>query len=94
MVATINLYSNKEGELNKFLSKFYNSNFNDLQNSLNWKKDYKNPIEIADMVGTFVDNIDSFSLCMWICLDKDVFINVTSQNADDIIRYLYERFPY
>ena len=94
MIATVNLYSNKVGELSNFLSKFYNSDFNDLKNSFNWKKDYINPIEIAEIVGTFADNIDNFSLYMWISLDKDVFINVTSQNADEIIKYIYERFPY
>ena len=94
MIASVNLYSNKEGELNKFLSKFYNSNFSDLQKSLIWKKNYKNPIEIAEIIGAFADNTDNFSLYMWICLDKNLFINVTSQNADDIIKYLYERFPY
>ena len=94
MIATVSLYSNKAGELNKFLSKFYNANFNDLQNSLNWKKDYENPIEIAEIIGAFADNIDNYSLYMWICLDKDIFINVTNKNANDLIKYLYERFPY
>ena len=37
---------------------------------------------------------DKFDINMWISLDKDVFINVTDDNADKIIRYLYERYPY
>ena len=94
MVATVNLYTDKKGELKKFLSRFYNSNFDELQNSLSWEKDYKNPIEIAEIVGTFIDNSEDYLLNMWICLDKDVFINVTEENANSIIKYLYERFPY
>ena len=94
MVATVNLYTDKKGELNKFLSRFYNSNFDELQNSLSWEKDYKNPIEIAEIVGTFIDHSEDYLLSMWICLDKDVFINVTEENANSIIKYLYERFPY
>ena len=31
---------------------------------------------------------------MWISLDENAFLNVTDYNADSIIRYLYERFPY
>ena len=37
---------------------------------------------------------DKFSINMWISLDKDVLVNITPFNSDEIIRYLYERFPY
>ena len=94
MIATVNLYTDKKGELNKFLSHFYNSNFDELQNSLSWEKDYKNPIEIAEIIGTFIDNSEDYFLNMWVCLDKDVYINITEENANEIIKYLYERFPY
>ncbi len=93
MITVINLYSEIEGEINKFLSKFYNTNLN-LNNSLKWEKDFKNPIEMAELIGTFIDNKDKYKVNMWISLDKDIFINVTEQNVDEIIKYLYERFPY
>ena len=93
MIATVNLYSNKKGELNKFLSHFYNTNL-DINNHLKWEKKYENPVELADLIGTFIDNSDDYSFNMWISLDKDIFINITDENADEIIRYLYERFPY
>lgn len=93
MIATINLFSNKKGELNRFLSSFYNTNL-DIYNSLKWEKKSANPVELAEIIGVFVDNSDSYLLNMWISLDKDIFISVTEKNADNIIRYLYERFPY
>lgn len=93
MLATIQLYSQKTGELNKFLSHFYNTNFQ-LENNLKWEKKYQNPIELAEIIGTFIDNYDDYILDMWICLDKNVFINITKENGNDIIKYLYERFPY
>ena len=93
MLATVNLYSEKPGELNRFLSHFYNTDFG-LENSLKWEKEYANPIELAEIIGAFIDNSDDYILNMWICLDKNVFVNVTSENADGIIKYLYERFPY
>lgn len=93
MVASVNLFSNKKGEINKFLSKFYNTNLN-VENSLNWEKNYSNPVEIAEIVGIYIDNFEDYLLNMWISLDKNVFIKVDKKNADKIIRYLYERFPY
>ena len=50
MIATVNLYSDKKGELNRFLSSFYNTNF-DIENSLKWEKEYKNPVELAEIIG-------------------------------------------
>lgn len=92
-MSSVNLYSNILGEIDKFLSKFYNTNI-DLGDSLHWSKMYENPIEVADIIGIFADNNEDFDLKMWICFDKDVFINVTSKNVDAIIKYLFERFPY
>ena len=93
MKVSVNLYSQKNGEINRFLSSFYNTNF-DIENSLNWEKKYANPVELAEIVGVFIDNYDDYVLNMWICLDKNVFVRVTEENADSIIKYLYERYPY
>ena len=93
MYAIVHLLSNKKGELEKFLSSFYNTSFN-LLDSLKWEKKYDNPVEIAEIVGTFIDNSDDFDIHIWISIDKNVFIHVDEKNADDIIKYLYERFPY
>ena len=93
MSAIVHLSSNKKGELEKFLSSFYNTSFK-LLNSLKWEKKYANPVEIAEIVGTFIDNSDDFDIHIWISIDKNVFIHVDEKNADDIIKYLYERFPY
>lgn len=92
-MVTVNLFSEKKGEVNKFLSHFYNTNL-DLDSALKWNKEYNNPIEMVEIIGTYVDNIENFSLNMWISLDKDIYLHVTEQNANDIIKYLYERFPY
>ena len=93
MFAIVNLYSENKGELNNFLSRFYNTNL-DIVDDLKWEKKYANPIELAEIVGVFIDNFDEFNIKMWISLDEDVFININEKNGDSIIRYLYERFPY
>lgn len=93
MNASINLYSNNKGEVNRFLSSFYNKNLN-LYNSLKWEKKYTNPIEIAEFIGVYIDNTDKFTLNLWICIDKNIYINITPTNANKIIKYLFERYPY
>ncbi len=93
MVTIVNLYSDKKGEISKFLSEFYNTNV-DIKKDLKWEKDFNNPIEMAEIIGTFIDNKDKYKINMWVSLDKDIFINVTEHNVDKLIKYLYERFPY
>ena len=93
MVAFVNLYSKNKGELNNFLSKFYNNNLK-ITDDNSWEKDFNKPVEIAELVGAYIDNNDNYNISMWICLDEGVLIKITNKNADDIIKYLYERFPY
>ena len=35
-----------------------------------------------------------FDIKMWISLDKDIFIKISEYNANEIIKYLFERYPY
>ena len=93
METIVRLYSTKRNEINSFLNNFLNQK-NEHINLLEWEKKYQNPVEIADIIGTFIDNNDKYSINMWISLDKGVFINVTDDNADEIIKYIYERYPW
>lgn len=92
-MVSVNLISENSSELENFLSSFYNSSFN-LNNCLTWEHEYKNPIEIVEIIGAFIDNSDKFKIIMWVCLDKGVYINVSDINADGLIKYLFERYPY
>ncbi len=93
MYVTVHLYSQKQGELNTFLSKFYNTHL-EIYEDLSWEKQYTNPIELAEIVGVFLDNMEDYLIYMWICLDKNVYIHINEQNGNEVIKYLYERFPY
>lgn len=93
MNSVVSLYSMKKDEIKKFLENYYEKEIK-LDNSLEWSKEFINPIEIADIIGTFIDNNDKYSINMWISIDKGIYINVTDHNADKIIRYLFERYPY
>lgn len=93
MNAIVKLYSKTEGEIFSFLKRFYKNDIN-IDNPLFWQKQYENPVEIADIIATLIENKEDYNINMWISLDTDVFINITKNNADDIIRYLFERYPY
>ena len=94
MNSIVKLYSNKIGEISRFLNQFETNHSLKIENDLLWQKEFKNPIEIADIIGALMDNKEDYEINMWISLDKNLLINITPNNADDVIRYLYERYPY
>lgn len=93
MFASVNLYSTKTGEIKSFLESFFDEPVY-LKDNLYWTKKYNNPIEIVDMIGSFIDNNYKYKIGMWISLDPGILINITDYNADLIIKYMFERFPY
>ena len=94
METIVRLYSSKRNEINSFLNSFFNTKNHDFINLLEWEKKYQNPVEIAEIIGTFIDNNDKYSINMWISLDEGLFININEGNADQVIRYIYERYPW
>ena len=59
-----------------------------------FQKEYDNPVDMIDMISCFIDNNNKFKMTLWISLDKDVYICVTDNNLDNLIKYIYERYPY
>ncbi len=94
MSTQVSLYSVKSGEITRFLESFYQQKLEEGSVALKWDKKFENPIEMAEIIGVFIDNHEDYHINMWVCLDENAFINITSDNADSVIRYLYERYPY
>lgn len=92
MKGIINLYSEIPGEIQNFLALFFNKKLN-ISNELFWEITYDNPIDMIELTSCFMDNREKFKINLWISLDSGVFINVTDDNLEDIIKYIYERFP-
>lgn len=92
MKAIVNLYSDISGEIKKFLELFYSRNI-ELSNDLFWEISYETPIDMIELISCFIDNKEKFKINIWISIDNGVFINVTDDNLENIIKYIYERFP-
>ena len=95
MKSIVRIYTNNKEELEIFLGAFYSNVFNSISEKGYWEKEFDNPIEISDIVGAFIDNKNELPSCnLWVSLDYGVFINITNDNCDSFIKYLYERYPY
>ncbi len=92
MKSIINLYSQTPGQIQSFLTLFFSQNIQ-LSNDLFWENSYDNPIDMIELVSCFMDNKDKFKINLWISFDEGVFVNVTDNNLENIIKYIYARFP-
>ncbi len=93
MKTSINFYSEIAGEIKKFLENYYSKNF-ELSDNLTYAQEFDNPIDMIDIISCFIDNNEKFKMSLWISLDKDVYICVTEKNLNNLIKYIYERYPY
>ena len=57
MFFSINIYSQKIGEIENFLQSYYDCKIK-IENKLFWNKNFSSPFEIIDMISIFIDNID------------------------------------
>lgn len=90
---TVNIYSNKKGEIRNFLEDFFSKKLI-LTNELFWNQSFTSPFELIDIISCYIDNKDKFEINIWISLDKNVFICITEDNINELIKYIYERYPY
>lgn len=86
----ISLFCEDENLLSSFLSKYYNKNFKKTMEDIS----FDNPIELVDLISIVIDNNDKYPISAWINLDEDIYIKITNSNINEIIKYLYERYPY
>lgn len=86
---TLNLYSKNKNEISDFLERFYNKKIDKSIENFS----FDNPIEMIDLISTIIDNNDKYNISAWINLDEDIFIKISNSNLDEIIKYLYERYP-
>lgn len=86
---TLNLYCKDQNELSAFLERFYNKKFEKSIENIT----FENPIEMVDLISAVIDNNDKYNISAWINLDEDIFIKISNSNLNDIIKYLYERYP-
>lgn len=94
-MSNVFLFSNNASSVKDFITLFFN---NYPKDNINISEDYKisfqNPIEICDIISAVIDNNEKFNIYAWINLDENLYLQVTPSNIDNIIKYLYERYPY
>lgn len=89
MPITVNLLSDKTGEIKSFLEKFYGKCIEMDNDVEKWIYVYNKPLHAADIISAVIDNKDKYhiSLCLQVN-DGDAY-TVTAENHDDVIKGLF-----
>ncbi len=93
MEYSVKIYSKFDDEIENFLKLYFNEAIT-LEDKHFWKRNFETPVELIDICTTFIDNKEKFKANMWISLDKDVYIEISESNINQLVKYIYERFPY
>ena len=84
MSVTVNIMSNKEGEIKKFLNEILNRG-SDVDNGIvEWIYIYRDMRQALKIVNTVSENYHNYDVSLWIQFDDDDIIKVTNDNIEVI----------
>ena len=102
MSLTVNLWSRKNGELERFLESYYDGEtgyeyIEEIEQTEHieggeWSCVYKRPLEAVDMISAVMDNNDRYQILICVQIDEGQMHIVTPENYNEVIRDLFLLF--
>lgn len=92
MSVIVNLVSNTTGTLKSFLDSFFEKDSNIDEDVVEWISIYNEPLEAIDIMTALIDNVEKYDIKLFISMDAGLYIEVTSENINDIIKFMFFRF--
>lgn len=89
MSITVNLWSQKEGEIKRFLERYYEKDIKMDYDVDRWIYVYSKPLDAVDMISALMDNNDRYKISLCIQLDMGDVHLVTYENHNDIIKGMF-----
>lgn len=88
MPVTVSLVSERQGEIKKFLERFYQSEVNIDEDVGQWIYIYHKPLDAIDLISAVIDNNDDYKLDISVQVEKGDTWKVTAENHNIIIKGL------
>mgnify|MGYP000073693196 CR=1 FL=1 len=89
MSITVNLWSEKEGEIKRFLEKYYESKVVMDEDVGQWCYIYNRPLESADMISALMDNQDKYEIELGVQVNHGDIYHVNEDNHNDVIKGIF-----
>lgn len=92
MAIVVNLWSRRNGEIKRFLERFYEKEIKMDEDVDQWIYVYNKPLDAVDMISTVIDNNDKYQISVCVQVDKGDVHPVTVENHNDIIKGIFYLF--
>jgi len=92
MKLTVNLWSRKEGEIKRFLKKYYEKDLEMDEDKDEWAYTYTKPMEAVDMISAVIDNNDRYQIAICIQMDEGQLHHITVNNHNEVIKDIFNLF--
>lgn len=91
MALVLNLISEKENVIKNFLESYFEKDMLADEQTYEWSYTLPDPLDAINLISAVLDN-NLKDLTLWISFDPNVFLKIKSDNYNDIIKYIIERF--
>ncbi len=88
----ISFITNKQGELKKFIDKFYDIDSNISQTTFRLSYTVQTLIETIDIISVLVDNDDLYNIEVFVQTNKNNILKITPENVEIYIRYVINQY--
>ena len=92
MSITINLISEKPNVINNFLLTYFEKDMLTDESTSEWSYVLPYPLDAINIISAVMDNSLDKDLTVWVSFDPNIFLKVKTDNYNDIIKYILERF--
>jgi hypothetical protein len=86
---TVCISAETEGEIKKFLEKFYGEKVHMDNDVDEWSYVYDNPLESVDIISTLMDNRHEYELDLSVSINEEEPHIVTDDNYNDVIKGVF-----
>ena len=92
MSITVNMWSDKNGEIKRFLESFHNKDNMIEDDVKKYIYTYRKPVQAVDIISALLDNNEKFQIGMFIELSDGDEYHITSKNHNSVIRDIIHLF--
>lgn len=89
MSLTVYLLSAKNGEIKRFLERYYQKEVYMDEDVTRWIYVYNKPLEAVDIISAVIDNNDQYSISVCIQIDEGDIYHVNQNNHNDVVKGIF-----
>lgn len=89
MPVTVSITSDKDGEIKRFLEKFYEKTVTMEDDVEKWVYIYNKPLEAVDIISALADNQEDYELSMYIQVNDWKQMKLSKENQNLIVKSIF-----